>query len=334
MPRPNSKASPGLFPSVPVTPEITTLVADICERLGSLRALEPAESRLLLRRESTVRSVQASLEIEGNQLDIEQITAILGGRRVLGAPKDIQEARNALAAYEKMAKWNPYGLKDVLAAHAILMRALVDRPGKFRSQGVGIKRGEAFVHLAPPAGRVPALMKGLLAEIKSTKEHPLIASCRFHYEFEFIHPFPDGNGRLGRLWQTMLLARWRPMFANLPVETIIRDRQAEYYAALNASNAAGHAAPFVEFMLVAIRDALIEAVGKKIPLSHSQKTTQKSSQKILALLRGNPELAIADLCTKLRLSDRAVKNHLARLKKEGRLRRIGPDKGGHWQVVA
>ena len=325
----NSKAAQPLFPPVPMTPEINRLVADICEQVGALTALQPSVVPLRLRRDCQVRSVQASLQIEGNNLGVEQVTALINGRRVLGAPKDIQEARNALEAYEKMANWNPWRLADLLDAHTVLMRALVDRPGKLRSGGAGIQRGEKMVHIAPPAERVPALIKALLAEIKTTPDHPLVASCRFHYEFEYIHPFSDGNGRLGRLWQTLLLAQWRPIFASLPVETLVRDRQADYYAALNASNDTGHAAPFVTFMLATIRDALTEAakVG-------SQKTTQKSSQKILSLLQNNPEFTIADLGARLGLSDRAIKNHLASLKTQDRLRRIGPDKGGRWDVVS
>ncbi len=332
---PPSRATPGdspLFPSVPLTSEITGLVADICERVGTLTALQPAAGPLRLRRECRVRSVQASLQIEGNALGVEQVTALLNGRRVLGASKDIQEARNALEVYERMAEWDPCRLADLLAAHAVLMRVLVDHPGKLRTRGVGIQRGEAVVHVAPPADRVPPLIKALFAEIKATADHPLIASCRFHYEFEYIHPFPDGNGRLGRLWQTLLLVRWRPVFANLPVETLVRDRQAGYYAALNAANATGHAAPFVVFMLTAIRDALAEAAADSA-VSGSQKTAQKSSQKILALLRADPELTIAVLGARLGLSGRAVKNHLAKLKDQGRLRRIGPDKGGRWEAL-
>lgn len=322
-----------LFPPVLLTPEITGLVADICERIGSLAALQATAGKLRLRRDSQVKSVQASLQIEGNSLKLEQVTALLDGRRVIAPPKDIQEARNALDAYARMGGWDPLSMADLLVAHGILMRALVDDPGQFRSGGVGIQRGGEVLHVAPPAERVPGLMEALLAEIRESKEHPLISSCRFHYEFEFIHPFSDGNGRLGRLWQTLLLSRWRPVFANLPIETLVRDRQAGYYAAINASSQVANAGPFVLFMLTAIRDALAEAGKPEFARHGSQKNSQKTSQKILGLLRANPGITIAGLCDRIGLSDRAIKNHLAKLKEAGKIRRLGPDKGGRWEVL-
>lgn len=322
-----------LFPPVAVTPEITELVADICERIGSLAALQSTAGKLRLRRESQAKSVQASLQIEGNTLKLEQVTALLDGRRVIAPPKDIQEARNALDAYARMGEWDPMSMPDLLAAHGVLMRALVDHPGMFRSRGVGIQRGEEVLHIAPPADRVPGLMNALFAEIKKTQEHPLIASCRFHYEFEFIHPFQDGNGRMGRLWQTLLLARWRPVLANLPVESLVRDRQTGYYAAINASNQVANAGPFVLFMLTTIRDALAEAAKIGSPFSSSKKGSKKSNEKILAAIAKKNSISVRELADDLGLSVAGVAKNIVKLKALGKLRRIGPDKGGHWEIL-
>lgn len=180
---------------------------------------------------------------------------------MLGLPREIQEVRNAFAAYEAIESWHPASEADLLSAHRLLMATLVDQPGRYRSQGVGIFRGEQLVHMAPPAGRVPYLMADLLAWLQCTGEHPLIAGCLFHYELEFIHPFADGNGRMGRLWQTLILCHWKPLLAYLPVETVIRDRQQDYYRALAEADELAEATPFVEFMLQVLRDAIGDAVN-------------------------------------------------------------------------
>jgi len=244
-------------PPYSLTPTMLRLVEEIGGALGRLRAGHGSIAPRL-RRGNRIRTVQASCAIEGNTLSVEQVTAVLEGKRVLGAPREIHEVRNAFAAYERMFEWSPHSRDDLLAAHGVLMAGLIDEPGRFRSGGVGIQRGAAIIHLAPPADRVPALIAGLLAWLRDTPEHPLIASCVFHYEFEFIHPFQDGNGRMGRLWQTLILSRWNPLFAAVSVETLTSQHQADYYAALNASNKAATCTPFIEFMLAMIRDALRE----------------------------------------------------------------------------
>ena len=235
---------------------ILSLVANIAQIVGRLSALDSSAGNLRLRRANRIRTIQGSLAIEGNTLSEEQVTAILEGKRVLAPPREIQEVRNAIKVYDRFDAWSADSLGDLLSAHAILMAGLVDNPGAFRSGGVGVMAGSRLVHMAPPAGRVPALMKDLFAWIKATDAHPLIASSVFHYEFEFIHPFEDGNGRMGRLWQSLILSRWAPLFANLPVESIVNERQAEYYDALNASGKNGESSVFIEFMLTSVLDAL------------------------------------------------------------------------------
>lgn len=247
-------------PPYTITPTITRLIAEIGETLGRWSVSSSGPDTPRLRRGNRLRTIQASLEIENNTLDLEQVTAVIEGQRILGSPREIQEVKGAFAAYERMAEWEPSSGNDLLNAHGVLMAGLIAHPGVFRTRGVGIQKGQEVVHVAPPASRVPKLMSDLLAWSAETEEHPLVASCVFHYEFEFIHPFMDGNGRLGRLWQTLTLSRWKPVLAWLPVETVIRDRQGGYYDDLNRSDKRGDATPFIEFMLEALAIAMEEVV--------------------------------------------------------------------------
>jgi Fic family protein len=211
-----------------------------------------------LRRENRIRTIHASLAIENNTLSLEQVTDIIDGKPVIAPPRDIQEVRGAVAVYEKLETWVPHSMKDLLAAHALLMHDLVNNPGKFRAGGVGIFQGSKVVHMAPPADLVYGHLEKLFQWLENTDEHPLIANCVFHYEFEFIHPFDDGNGRMGRLWQTLILSKWKPVLAYMPVETIVRNRQDAYYASLGQADAQGEATVFIEFMIQALHDALAE----------------------------------------------------------------------------
>jgi len=286
-------------PPYTITPAILNLVAEISELIGRYTILAEQNLTPRLRRENRIRTIQASLAIENNTLTLEQVTAVIDGKRVLGLPREIQEVRNAFAAYEAMDNWHPASEADLLVAHSLLMSTLVDQPGVFRSGGVGIFRGEHLVHMAPPADRVPYLMVDLLDWLKRSEEHPLIGSCLFHYELEFIHPFADGNGRMGRLWQTLILRQWKPLLGYLPVETVIRERQNEYYRALAEADERADAAPFVEFMLQALRDAMREAGGT------DQVSDQVSDQvKMLLEAIGNSELSGSELMNALGFSHR------------------------------
>ena len=244
-------------PPYTITPSILSTVAEIGELVGRYAATTETVLTPTLRRGNRIRTIQASLAIENNTLTVEQVTAVIEGKRVRGLPREIQEVRNAFAAYEKLDSWNPSSQKDMLAAHGLLTAGLIDDAGKFRSGGVGIFQGKQLIHMAPPADRVPQLMKDLFSWLGKTDEHPLVASCIFHYEFEFIHPFSDGNGRLGRLWQTLILSKWKPLWAYLPVETIIGERQKQYYAVLGKADAEGNATSFVEFMIHILKEALV-----------------------------------------------------------------------------
>jgi Fic family protein len=310
-------------PPFTITPAILSLVAEIAGEVGRLGALAGQGSVPQLRRENRIKSIHASLAIENNTLTLEQVTAVIAGKRVLGKPSEIQEVKNAFAAYEAMTGWNPSSVKDLLAAHHLLMAGLVDGAGRFRTRSVGIAQGNRVVHLAPPADRVPGLMKDLLAWLKRTDTHPLVASSVFHYELEFIHPFADGNGRMGRLWQTLILSRWNPLFAFLPVESVIRDRQADYYRVLGACDKAGNSTAFIEFLLAALLTALREASATD--QVSDQLTDQVKS--LLKVLKTKPLSAI-ECMMRLKLSHRPTfrANYLNPALEQGLIERTIPDK--------
>jgi Fic family protein len=305
-----------------LTPAILRLVAEIGEAIGRYTALADSELTPRLRGENRIRTIQASLAIENNTLTVEQVTAVIDGKRVLGHPREVQEVRNAFAAYEAMEGWEPTSRDDLLAAHSLLMAAVVDDAGRFRSSGVGIFRDEQLVHMAPPADLVPKLMNDLLGWLQGTEEHPLVASCVFHYELEFIHPFADGNGRMGRLWQTLILRQWKPLLAYLPAETVIRERQDEYYRVLAEAGKRADATPFIEFMLEALLDAIKEAV------TTDQVGDQVGDQvaRILRAFSGG-ELGSSELMTALGLSHRPTfrKNYLDPALEAGWIERTHPE---------
>lgn len=252
-------------PPYTITSTILNLVAKISESVGRLSALPDTAKVLRLRRINRVRTIRGSLAIEGNTLSEEQITAILDGKRVIATPREIREARNAIAAYDHFGQWRPSVEAELLEAHRDLMTGLIDDAGAYRRGGVGVMAGGQVIHMAPPANRVPELMLNLFQWLDASDQHPLITSSVFHYEFEFIHPFSDGNGRAGRLWQTLILTRWNPLFADIPVESLVHEHQAEYYEALQSSTAQTDSAPFIEFMLRMILDAVSCATPQVSP---------------------------------------------------------------------
>ncbi|MFH7320889.1 Fic family protein [Desulfurivibrio sp. D14AmB] len=252
-------------PPYTITPEILNRVAAISEAIGRLSVLTDQARSLRLRRINRIRTIHGSLAIEGNTLSEAQITAILEGKRVIAPPREVQEVKNALAAYDRFHTWKPDAEKDLLEAHRILMSGLIDEAGLYRHGGVGVMAGQQVIHMAPPADRVPQLMGDLFGWLAATDAHPLIASSVFHYEFEFIHPFADGNGRMGRLWQSLILARWNPLFADIPVESLIFEHQAEYYQAIQESTQKTDSAPFIAFMLWMILDTVTSSTPEVAP---------------------------------------------------------------------
>ncbi|MCX7081483.1 MAG: Fic family protein [Pseudomonas sp.] len=310
-------------PPLTLTTKMLALIAEISEQLGQLSAVGESRQTPQLQRGNRIRTIQASLAIENNTLSLEQVTAVLAGQRVLGLPREIQEVRNAFAAYEAMPGWQPSARGDLLRAHELLMQGLIDDAGRFRQAGVGIYRGEQLVHMAPPPSRVAHLVDDLLAWLEGSDWHPLIISCVFHYEFEFIHPFADGNGRMGRLWQTLILSQWRPVLAYLPVEAVIRAKQDAYYAALSASDQQAEATPFVEFMLHALNLALAEAAQSE--LATDQVTDQVA--RLLWVLDGSSALKVSELMAQVGLAHKATfrANYLKPALATGLIEMTAPD---------
>lgn len=241
-----------------ITNEILKLVTSISERIGEINATHLYKPATALRKKNRIKTIQSSLEIEGNTLTAAQITALLENKRVIAPKKDIIEVQNAIKVYDKLNEFNPYRLKDLEKAHWVLMNGLIDNAGKLRTTHVGIVKGSKVEHIAPSGTMVKGLMKDLFEYLKKDKDLILIKSCVFHYEFEFIHPFVDGNGRMGRLWQTLILMQQYPVFEYLPIESLIKQKQDEYYAKLSESDKKGNSAPFVAFMLGIILNALEE----------------------------------------------------------------------------
>lgn len=243
-------------PPYKITTEILTLVSLISERIGEINSVHLSKPPTELRKRNRIKTIQSSLEIEGNTLTIEQITAIFENKRVLGPKKDIIEVKNAIAVYDQLNEFEPYSFNSFCKAHRILMEGLIESPGKIRNKSVGIVKGSQLAHIAPPSEMVKPLMNDLFNYLKNDENLLLIKSCVFHYELEFIHPFLDGNGRMGRLWQTVILMDKYPVFEYLPVEALIKEKQKEYYDALGKSDKTGESTLFIEFMLGIIKESL------------------------------------------------------------------------------
>ena len=317
-------------PPYEITNTIIDSVAEIAELVGRLTSTNQLSSNPTLCRSNRIRTIHGSLAIEQNTLSLEQVTAVLNGKHVLAPPKDIAEVKNAYEIYERLDELDPYSVDDLLTAHGIMTRELVDESGMFRTRPVGVVDQEGRVlHFGTLPQYVPDLVMELLDWVKNSDVHMLIRSCVFHYEFELIHPFADGNGRVGRLWHTLLLSKWNPAFAWLPVESILHDRQEEYYAAINASNDAGESTVFIEFMLSAIKASLIDAINARDDVSDGamDKATMRWKQ-IEKFLETHPYIMNADVRALCGVSAATANRILAGLAAEGKL--VKYREGGHW----
>lgn len=313
------------------------LVSEIAELIGAWKAVNQNTLVPALRRGNRIKTIQASLAVEQNTLTVEQVTAVLSGKTVLGTPKEIQEVHNAFAAYEAMEQLNPYELDDLLKAHGILMRGLIENAGHWRTGGSAIYQEDKIIHVAPPASQLSRLMVDLFNWLKTTDAHPLIASTAFHYEFEFIHPFSDGNGRMGRLWQTLILSQWQPLLAYLPVETVIKHRQADYYQRLGEADTSSDCSVFIEFLLEAMQQSLQEAIANQptepeMRVEKQVKTRVKTPEAILALLKTHPMMSLSEVATTLGKATSTIERAVTKLQQEKRLSHEGAKKGGVWTV--
>jgi len=245
-------------PPYKITSKILDLIASISEKIGEVNAAYLYKPPTELRKKNRIKTIQSSLEIEGNSLSFDQVTAILNNKRIIAPKKDVLEVKNAIKAYENLDTYNPTSITSFCKAHATLMNGLIENAGKIRTKSVGILKGETVTHVAPPGNIVKSLVKNLFTYIRKDKDLLLIKSCVFHYEIEFIHPFMDGNGRIGRLWQTVILKQYSPVFGFLPIESLIKARQSEYYKILGESDNKGDSTGFIEFMLQNINVSLEE----------------------------------------------------------------------------
>ena len=313
-------------PPFEITNQIIDYVAEIAELVGRLTASPLLSTNPTLRRANRIRTIHGSLAIEQNTLSLEQVTAVLNGKHVLASPKDIAEVKNAYEIYERLDELNPYSVDDLLTAHGIMTRGLVEESGVFRSRPVGVVDSEGHVlHFGTLPQYVPDLVMELLDWTKTSGVHMLIRSCVFHYELELIHPFADGNGRVGRLWHTLLLSKWNPAFAWLPVESMIHDRQEAYYAAINASNDAVESTVFVEFMLSAIKASLMDATNMS---DGKIDTATLRWNKIQEYLKTHDYIMNADVRELCGVSAATANRILASFVEVCKLRKYR--EGGHW----
>jgi len=316
------------------------------EKIGDIHALlervkiseEQSGDALRLRKLNRIMSIHASTAIEGNHLTLRQVSDVINGKPVLGPPMDIKEVQNAWQAYNEMPNYDPWSVPDLLKAHASMTDTLIGESGRFRSVGVAVVRGDGeVIHQGSPPEKVPFLMEQLLSWGRAAQVHPLIKSSAVHYQIEHIHPFRDGNGRIGRLWQTLILANWNPLFAWMPVETLVHNNQANYYRALQDSNEGKDCRPFIDFMIVAISNSLYKyidiATETAADVGANVGANVGVNEQIVAFLKREPRLSAKELASLLNKTTRTVERHIKELREQGRLRRVGSDKSGHWEII-
>ena len=331
------------IPPFTVSTEAINLIAEISAQIERYAIrLEQADG-LRLRKANRIKTIHSSLAIEGNTLTEDEVRDIIEGKSVVAPIRQIQEVKNAIQTYEMYPTLDAFKEKDLLKAHGVMMQALVDDAGRYRRGGVGVFGEKGIVHLAPPADRVPMLMSDLFEWLKHSKDHLLIRSCVFHYEFEFIHPFIDGNGRTGRLWQSLILGKLHPLFEHLPVENMVYSNQQQYYDAITASSNAGQSGPFIDFMLNEIYKTLKSHQGAPLQEKLHDKLHEKLHDKfpelsekaidVLEVINAYRNYNALEIGKQIGLSERQVKTYITKLKQVGLIVRVGSNKTGHWEII-
>jgi len=328
-------------PPFTITTEIVDLISKISLQVGLVQR-DFMQASPQLRKKNRIKTITGTLAIEGNTLDEEQITDLLEGKKILATKKEIAEVKGAIDAYDQLNQLNPNSLDDLLKAHKLMMHNVIVEAGSFRKKPVGVYKDKQLIHTAPPANRVMQLITDLLYWQQHSGDHPLIVSSVFHYEFEYIHPFMDGNGRMGRLWQTLILSQWQSLFMDLPLESIIKQHQQDYYDALASSDKASNSTEFIHFMLQAILKTLNKNAPLNVLLNAPVNTpvndiidnkSMKTPEAIIALIQNNPEITRQQMAQFINKDIRTIGRAIKKLQEQNKLKRIGSDKTGHWQLL-
>lgn len=330
------------IPPFTISANAINLIAEISAQIERYAIRLEQSDSLRLRKANRIKTIHSSLAIEGNTLTEDEVKEIIEGRTVVAPLRQIQEVKNAIQTYELYASLDPFNVKDLLKAHETMMMALIDDAGKFRRGGVGVYSDKGLVHMAPPAERVPGLIDDLFEWIKQAKDHLLIRSCVFHYEFEFIHPFSDGNGRSGRLWQSLILGKLHPLFEYLPVENMVYANQEAYYNAIQSSTKAADSGPFIDFMLQEILNTLKKHQGDPIIQTEAESDSIRdkvrdkfgiSSGQIIELIQQNPSITLDDIAAHLSVTRRSIEKKIKELRDAGIIKRTGSNKSGIWTII-
>lgn len=310
-------------PPYTITSKILAQVSNIVELLTELKSIDKAFNAPKLRKKNRVKSITGTLQIEGNSFTEEKVTSVINGTQVLGTVRELSEVQGAIKAYDYFDSYDYKKEKDLLHSHELLMDALLTNAGTYRHTNVGIGGKEGVAH---PPNQVPSLMGDLFAWLRNTDEHLLVVSCVFHYEFEFIHPFSDGNGRVGRLWQSVILNQYKNIFGFIPIESVVRENQEKYYRSLEDAGSAGESRLFIEFMLEVVYNTL------QVLAKESINVPLKRLEEIVKLMGSNKDITILQLADRLKVSDKTIKRDIEKLKNENKVARVGSLKAGHWEI--